>query len=334
MTAYRINDAELNALAGESAEVVQLYLVALRPRMDFKTGVIGRRVRISYQALREWTERWGRPGVRYYAHDKSKLQRLLARLEDIGLLRRMSGDYELVFACPLADADYCVPKKADTKSMRINKPKKSRKNKVLGTLSTAPKTPKADTHPGSGNTLPPPPTSSPSQASAEPAGRALSGMPEPTPADAATEGIASKEFAKREGEPTTESGIIWPSGLTTAQQQSIKRSAAASALPPPLIQRVLDEWLGAQRAGVVRDAWPYYHQLLRNAAAQGEAWVTYYADSVSEQRLRDRQRLAYLAREEADFGERIGGRPGPLPPGALVQLQKQLAAARPRRARA
>ena len=64
MTAYRINDAELQALAGEAADVVQLYLVALRPRMDFKTGVIGRRVRISYQALREWTERWGRPGVR------------------------------------------------------------------------------------------------------------------------------------------------------------------------------------------------------------------------------------------------------------------------------
>ena len=49
VSAYRINDLELSALAGAGAEIAHLYLVALRPRMDFRTGVVGRVVRISYR---------------------------------------------------------------------------------------------------------------------------------------------------------------------------------------------------------------------------------------------------------------------------------------------
>ena len=327
MTAYRINDAELQALAGEAADVVQLYLVALRPRMDFKTGVIGRRVRISYQALREWTERWGRPGVRYHAHDKSKLQRLLARLEHIGLLRRVTTNCDLVFACPLADADHCVQKKADTKSIQPVAPQKPKQHKALRPSRTAARTPKADTHPESGNTLTPPPTSSLHTPIMGIPTTACLGQPTVTPGRIVAETDCSEELAEGGSESASLVGIIWPTGLTRAQQQYLKRSTAA--LSARLIQRLLDEWQGAQRAGIVRQPWSYYQQLLRSATTQGEAWTTVYADTVAAQRVRDQQRVAYLAREEAAFGERIGGHAGPLPRGALVQWQKQLAASRP-----
>jgi len=327
MTAYRINDAELHALAGEAADVVQLYLVALRPRMDFKTGVIGRRVRISYQALREWTERWGRPGVRYHAHDKSKLQRLLARLEDIGLLRRVSTNWDLVFACPLADADHCVQKKPDTKSIQPAAPQKPKKHKALRPTRSAARTPKPDTHPESGNTLTPPPTSAPQTPVLAESSEVPISQPLIAPAPIQAGGDCSQELAEGGSESASLAGIIWPAGLTRAQQQYLKRSTAA--LSPTLIQRLLDEWQGAQRAGIVRQPWPYYQQLLRSAATQGEAWTTVYADAVAAQRVRDQQRVAYLARKEAAFLECIGGQPGPLPRGALVQLQKQLAAGRP-----
>jgi len=152
----RISAAEFDALDGESDELFRLYIGALRQRMDFATGVVGRRPRLSYQALKEWTERAARPGVKYLAHDKSKLQRMLARLQAIGLLRRMGRVGDLVFACPLAERDSVGPEQADTKSIHRRRPAKPRRINGSRDLSTQGENKEAATHPESGKTNTPP----------------------------------------------------------------------------------------------------------------------------------------------------------------------------------
>lgn len=161
-SAIRICPAEFDALAGEADELFRLYIGALRPRMDYATGIVGRRIRLSYQALREWTERAARPGVKYLSHDKAKLQRMLARLQEIGLLRRMGRPGDMVFACPLAERDSVRPNQADTKSKQTRQPAKPKPRKASKHLSTAAENAEVATHPESGitNTPPNPPRGS------------------------------------------------------------------------------------------------------------------------------------------------------------------------------
>ena len=92
---YFINDAELLALAGEGADLAQLYLMALRPNMNASTGVVGAPEAEADQALQRWQRAAHLP-------DTEALQRLLARLEAIGLLTRCSQAGRTTFTCPLA----------------------------------------------------------------------------------------------------------------------------------------------------------------------------------------------------------------------------------------
>lgn len=352
MPAFRINDAELDALLGEGADLFQLYIGALRPRMDFKTGVVGRRVRISYQALKEWTERAGRSGVRFLAHDKSKLQRMLARLQQLGLLRKMGGPYDLVFACPLADTDNCDQKQADTKSIQLPKPAKPRRSKPSLDLSTTSEIAQAATHPESGNTLnPPPPTPSglrpEEDGSIDPPAPAAQGAGNPktdeTPiAQAAQQSSEERHEQETSGgkrppagrsdegakpDVTWEAHLAWPTGITQRQRGYIARRTAE--LSKTLAQRVLDEWHGATQAGTAKKPWPYLNGLLRNAKKQGDAWATVYAEDVAEAREQERLRLANLVADEAAHAARLQGEH--VAPGDLVQWKRELDAARERR---
>ncbi|MGO4154358.1 hypothetical protein [Cupriavidus sp. YAF13] len=350
MPAFRINDAELDALMGEGADLFQLYVGAIRPRMDFKTGVVGRRpgVRISYQALKEWTERAARSGVRFLAHDKSKLQRMLTRLQQLGLLRKLGGPYDLVFVCPLADRDNCDQKQANTKSIQLMKPAKPKPAKASRHLSTEGKKGEAATHQESGNTLnPTPPT--PSGLRPEEDGKAIN-PPAPaaqeegntlncdeTPIDAEAQGLSEERqqtiqgggdrpparLTEEEGsEPalTWEPHLDWPTGITKRQRAYIAQSTAP--LSKTLAQRVLDEWHGAMKAGVVGKPWPYFNSLLRNAKECGEAWETHYAEDVEAARERERIRLANQAAADAAWYEsNIKGKPV-MTSGELLQSMK------------
>lgn len=93
---------ELVALEGEGADLFHLYVVGIRPGMDVKTCCVGLEHPLTYQVLRTRTMRVSRPGVGGIAHDKSKLRRMLDRLEERGLLRRIEGLNELAFECVLA----------------------------------------------------------------------------------------------------------------------------------------------------------------------------------------------------------------------------------------
>lgn len=359
MPAFRINDAELDALQGEGADLFQLYVGAIRPRMDFKTGIVGRRVRISYQALKEWTERAGRSGVRFLAHDKSKLQRMLARLQQLGLLRKMGGPYDLVFACPLADTDNCEQKQADTKSIQTENPAKPRRSKPSRNLSTVSENGEAATHLVSGKTLnPTPPTPSglrpEEDGSIDPPAPAAQEADNPnideTPIDPHGQQLSEQRHelvevgGRRPAAGRSEEGakpgvaweahLDWPMGITQRQRAYIARRMVG--LSETLAQRVLDEWHGATQAGVAKKPWPYFNGLLRNVQKQGEAWQTVYADQVAEARVAERLRIAqqqereraHSARIEAEVAAREGGLSGPPSRrGDLVKFQQQSAAA-------
>ncbi|MCY1253038.1 hypothetical protein D9M68_122950 [compost metagenome] len=357
MPAFRINDAELDALLGEGADLFQLYVGALRPRMDFKTGIVGRRpgVRISYQALKEWTERAARPGVRFLAHDKSKLQRMLARLQQVGLLRKEGGPYDLVFACPLADTDNCDQKQADTKSIQLEKPAKLSRGKRSRDLSTTSENAEAATHPESGNTLnPPPPTSSSlrpeEDGSIDPpapaAQEADNTQTDETPIDSRSQQpseerleqqtcggerpVAGRSEEGAKPEVSWGAHLHWPTGITDPQRAYIARRLAE--VPESFRQRVLDEWHGATQAGVVKKPWPYFNGLLRNVKERGDAWTSVHADGVAEARQLERLRLANLAAAEAAHAARLQGES--VAPGELLQWKRDLDAARERRLQA
>ena len=81
-----------------------IYQLELRPHMDFRTGVVGERRRISEKALLELVERRpeSRSNWRGKDRDRHWIQRQLSALKKYGLLEKISGR-RMVFRLVLAD---------------------------------------------------------------------------------------------------------------------------------------------------------------------------------------------------------------------------------------
>ncbi|MDX1656031.1 MAG: hypothetical protein R3310_12540 [Candidatus Competibacteraceae bacterium] len=102
----RLNDAELEALRGLTDFQFRLYVSALRPRMDYRSGLAGRKTRLSYQAIVEATEEWPTPGAKTRPRpSKDQIYRALRSLERRGLIKVVSADRELVVRFVFADFD-------------------------------------------------------------------------------------------------------------------------------------------------------------------------------------------------------------------------------------
>lgn len=102
--AFLITDDEMRALDGEPHAARVLYF-ELRRRMDFATGLVGRKkgAGVSWQALREAL--YIEPGqgiAEAGAPSKAAIRRLAERLERAGLIRLESRDRRLVVRCRLA----------------------------------------------------------------------------------------------------------------------------------------------------------------------------------------------------------------------------------------
>ncbi|QLI80809.1 hypothetical protein HZU75_04285 [Chitinibacter fontanus] len=111
MSRYMINDAESDALAGLAHIPFRLYH-ALRKRMDFKTGRVGERPKVSYQALRE--DLYVEPGQGKAMADCGSpsvdaLRHALKMLERVGLVKVIPADRQLIFSLILADAELVRP---------------------------------------------------------------------------------------------------------------------------------------------------------------------------------------------------------------------------------
>lgn len=110
MTAILINDDEWALLAGEPAELLKLY-VAIKRRMDFATGVAGRKTLLNEIVLREGftvDPIPGRPSPKPVTREQYRSA--VRRLERIGALTVIGP---LVFEFPYARKD-APPKRATT----------------------------------------------------------------------------------------------------------------------------------------------------------------------------------------------------------------------------
>jgi hypothetical protein len=147
-----LSDEEINALHGEDYFLYVLYVHAIRRYMDYATGIVGIKRRISYQSLREELYVEPRRGVdraKTGSPSKPKLQRALQTLQDRGILEQIKNKDYLIFRCVFAKQDKSVQNQADTKSIQKLDTQADThtldKNLELTGLS-APTTRKADTH--------------------------------------------------------------------------------------------------------------------------------------------------------------------------------------------
>lgn len=108
MTSFRINDDEREILRrsdlSHAAKV--LYVVGVRPRMDFGTGIVGKVRRVSYQTFHEDLEYLPPHGSKREARGYSvaAIRALLEELVRAGLIRRLPNDKGLIFLeCLCAD---------------------------------------------------------------------------------------------------------------------------------------------------------------------------------------------------------------------------------------
>lgn len=110
-----LNDAELSALAGLPHACIVLYLW-IRARMDFDTGMVGIRPRISWHALTEWcyVEPLSGP-IKSGSPSVQQVRRLAQHLVRAGLIRMCSSatDRQLIFECRLADRSKSVRRQPD-----------------------------------------------------------------------------------------------------------------------------------------------------------------------------------------------------------------------------
>lgn len=107
---------ELSALSGLPHLQQLLYLLGLRPYVDYKTALVGIKRGISYQSISEALYIEPHPGIKGGSPSKDQLRRALKGLERAGLLEIQSLDHKLIFKCLLVNTDYSVQNKAATKS--------------------------------------------------------------------------------------------------------------------------------------------------------------------------------------------------------------------------
>lgn len=110
MTAFRINDDEqaILRMSELSHPAKLLYVIGIRPHMDFRTAIVGKVRRISYQGLHEVLEFIPPQGSQRPKADYSikAIRCLLDELERIGLIRRLPNDKQSLFLeCLVADRE-------------------------------------------------------------------------------------------------------------------------------------------------------------------------------------------------------------------------------------
>lgn len=330
MASIKISETELDALEGMGDLSYRMYM-ELRRWMDFKTGVVGRVKRISWQAIAEWVYGEPRPGVKAVVRRKSTLRRAKDQLVKRGLLREIGTDLQLVFLCPLADTDSCVRKKADTGSTHQESAAKASAGKPSKAYPQHPKKSKADTHPNTGKTYYPPTPLQGAEQIQPPTPAAREGEPDPRvrrrrqrlseqpcrdTGDVGEGPAAPHSEMEPKGPLAWEEHLAWPTGLSPHQRSMVAR--AVRPLGEKLAQQAIDEWRGAVQAGRVDSPFKLLWWIAREAAKPG--WLPDHAPDVAAARERARQILQ--AQQEADQAYRAGipSSSGPLPRGTLAQL--------------
>ncbi len=109
-----INQEELFALNGLPFIQRVIYLTAIKPYADYKTGMVGISRKISYQAISEALYVEPHQGIQSGSPSRDQLRRAVKGLERAGLIAIQSNDKHLILKCLLANASYSVQNKAAT----------------------------------------------------------------------------------------------------------------------------------------------------------------------------------------------------------------------------
>jgi hypothetical protein len=129
-----VNKEELSALYGHDEFLFKLYFAGIRQYMDYKTGMVGIKRKISRQSLVETMYIEPRQGVyrsKQRSPSKKQIIRGIEALIRIGVLVKVTAKRRLVFYLPLASKDKSVQNQlglnwADEKGIDLgteNKPK-------------------------------------------------------------------------------------------------------------------------------------------------------------------------------------------------------------------
>jgi len=343
MAAIKLNDAELGALSGLGHAAFRLYVAAIRPRMDYSTGTVGKRVRISWQALREWMYVEPQSGVKAVTHSESMVRRLAKQLVKHGLLREIGDSFHIAFLCPLADTDNSAQKQADRGSTPLQVARQASIGKASGGYSQGGENARSDTHPTTGKTLKPSSPTPPrrtrrrgAEAEIKPSAFATRNVDNPSdekPDDA--HGASSSEQRHKsagsvgngllaEGRPECgfewEPHLAWPSKLTDGQRAHMARILAV--LPQASRQVAIDEWRGRMRKADLGNPFGWLADLVLRMQQPG--FAPFYADQVRADREAGARRLAEQHAQDEAFAKVLAQYPtGPLPKGTLAELTRR-----------
>lgn len=92
-----------------------LYYAAIRPYMDYSTGIVGIKRGISYQSLAEELSVEAHRGIKPFKVSRDQIKRALQTLERAGLIKRESQKLKLIIRCIWAHQDNSVSNKAAPK---------------------------------------------------------------------------------------------------------------------------------------------------------------------------------------------------------------------------
>jgi hypothetical protein len=111
-TRIRLNEAELSALSELPFLQRCIYIFALKPFVDYATGIVGIMRRISWQSIAEQVYISPKRGIRIQQCSKDQLRRAIKQLEQQGLIIRHKGEELLVFDLCLASRPFSGQNKA------------------------------------------------------------------------------------------------------------------------------------------------------------------------------------------------------------------------------
>lgn len=112
----KISPSEKKVLYGLRPFLVKLYILVFREFMDYKTGIVGLKRRISLDAIAQEMYVENEQGIPRSQTGKphtSKIRRSIEQLKKVGLLQPVSKELPLVFKCLLAERDYSVQNTPD-----------------------------------------------------------------------------------------------------------------------------------------------------------------------------------------------------------------------------
>src|SRR5690606_40713595 len=88
MPAFQINDDEREALRGLPMLAREVYVFGIRPFMDYASGIVGVKRRISYQSISEELYVEPHQGIKGGSPTVNELRRAIQWLERAGLVTR------------------------------------------------------------------------------------------------------------------------------------------------------------------------------------------------------------------------------------------------------